>query len=131
MVSVRLKNPSIILKPLTNDEVEEHNNGFSDLYVLYRNKEGGIEIGIPSMQRYFPATANMYGVDEAIEKAFFYCGSSKLKEQAPTITDRPVYEVYPTDNRQVAEFNILNSVEVDLAYVLDGSYTIGEFKKTK
>ena len=60
------------------------------VYVLYKNKNGEVEIGIPDMVEYFPSTANMFGFGEATEKAFFYNGGSSLIESAPTINDRPI-----------------------------------------
>lgn len=127
--SVRLKNPTIILMPLREDEIEKHSSGFSDLYLLYKNERGEIEIGIPSMINYFPETANMYGSGMATEKAYFYCGASRLKSEAQEITDRPVYAVYPSDDRKVEHYEILNSVDVDLNSILNGTYIVGAQKR--
>lgn len=41
------------------------------LYVLYKNINGEVEIGIPVVVEYFPSTANMFGFGEATEKTFF------------------------------------------------------------
>lgn len=89
MIQVRLKNPTLIIAPVSQEEV---NKGFEwgSLYVLYKNKNGEIEIGIPDMVEYFPSTANMFGFSDATEKAFFYNGGSSLIESAPTINDRPI-----------------------------------------
>lgn len=123
--STRLKNPTIIAMPLREDEVEKYSSGFSDLYLLYRNERGEIEIGIPSMQKYFPETGNMYGSRMATQKAYFYCGASKLKSEAQEVTDRPVYEIYPSDDRKVENYKILNDVDVDLDSVVNGTYVVG------
>ena len=103
------------------------------LYASYKNKNGEIEIGIPDMVEYFPSTANMFGFSKATEKAFFYNGGSSLIESAPTINDRPVYSIQPSDNRKVAAYDIINSVDVKLSDVLNGNFKVvtDNFEKNK
>lgn len=129
MVMVRLRNPNIILTPITNEEKELFEKDFmgdESLYVLYRlpNSEG-IHIGMMSslMRNYFSTTAN------ATSKAFFYNGCSNLENNASKITDRPVYRVSPSDDRMVSSYDILNGtsengLRISLEDVVDGNYTL-------
>ena len=126
MARIRLKNPTLIIAPVSQEEVEEADKvlGWGSLYVLYKNKNGEVEIGIPDMIEHFPATANMFGFGEATEKAFFYNGGSSLIESAPTINDRPIYSIQPSDDRKVATYDIINNVDVKLSDVLNGSFKV-------
>lgn len=67
MIWVKLKNPTLIIVPVSQDKEFE----WDLLYVLYKNNNGEVEIGIPVVVEYFPSTANMFGFGEAIEKTFF------------------------------------------------------------
>lgn len=64
MVKVRLRNPDIILMPITDEEKKEieERTGNENIYILYRlpNSEG-IHIGMmsSSMRKYYPAIANV------------------------------------------------------------------------
>ncbi|HIT21960.1 MAG TPA: hypothetical protein IAB56_03160 [Candidatus Scybalousia intestinigallinarum] len=144
MVSVELRNPDIILTPITEEEkqqIESNFMGDESIYVLYRlpNLEE-IHIGMmsSSMRRYFPITANVWNLEKSISKAFFYNGSSELKNKAPTITDRPVYRVIATDDRIVSGYDILNGtpengLRICLEDVVDGNYTLNanELRKSR
>lgn len=133
-MKVRLRNPEIILMPITEQEKEKYENNSWDgsLYVLYKtplSKE--IQIGMlsASMQRYFPATANVWNLEYATSKAFFYNGCSELERNALKITDRPVYRIRPSDERTVLGYDILNATKenglrIFLEDVVDGTYTI-------
>lgn len=123
MIQVRLKNPTLIITPVSEEELEE-GFGWASTYVLYKNSQGEVEIGIPDMMEYSPSTANMYGFGEATEKAFFYNGGSRLVESASTINDRPIYAIQPSDDRKVAGYDIINNVDVKLSDVLNGSFKV-------
>lgn len=123
MIQVRLKNPTLIIAPVSQEEVNK-GFGWGSLYVLYKNKNGEVEIGIPDMVEYFPSTANMFGFGEATEKAFFYNGGSSLIESAPTINDRPIYSIQPSDDRKVAAYDIINNVDVKLSDILNGNFKV-------
>ena len=135
MVSVRLRNPDIILTPITDEEkalFEKDFMGDESIYVLYRlpNSEG-VHIGMmsSSMRKYFPTTANVWKLDNATSKAFFYNGCSELEKNALAITDRPVYRVRPSDDRMVSGYDVLNGtpengLRIWLEDVVDGNYTI-------
>lgn len=123
MIQVRLKNPTLIIAPVSQEEVNK-GFGWGSLYVLYKNKNGEVEIGIPDMVEYSPSTANMFGFGEATEKAFFYNGGSSLIESAPTINDRPIYIIQPSDDRKVAAYDIINNVDVKLSDVLNGNFKV-------
>jgi len=123
MIQVKLKNPNIILTPVSQEELKK-GLGWGCTYVLYNNKDGDIEIGIPDMMEYFPETANMIGFGDATEKAFFYSGGSSLIEAAPTISDRPIYVIKPSDDRKVTSYEIINNVDVELSEVLNGSFKV-------
>lgn len=135
MVSVRLRNPDIILMPITDEEAEELSKRFmgdEDIYVLYRLPEvEGIHIGMlsSSMREHFPMTANVWNLDEASSSALFYNGCSELERKAEEVTDRPVYRIRPTDDRMVAGYDVLNgtpenNLRVWLEDVVDGKYTV-------
>ncbi len=123
MIQVRLKNPTLIITPVSQEELEK-GFGWGSTYVLYKNSQGEVEIGIPDMMEYSPATANMFGFGEATEKAFFYNGGSSLVESATSINDRPIYAIQPSDDRKVARYDIINNVDVKLSDVLDGSFKV-------
>ena len=133
-MKVRLRNPEIILMPITEQEKEKYENNSWDgsLYVLYKTPlSEEIQIGMlsASMQRYFPATANVWNLEYATSKAFFYNGYSELEKNALKITDRPVYRIRPSDERTVLEYDILNATKenglrIFLEDVVDGTYTI-------
>ncbi len=125
MVSVRtrLRNPELIVTPISFEEANE-DLGFSSLYVLYKNENNEIEIGMPDMMSYFPALGNMYGYEAATEKAFFYNGASDLEEMASTISDKPVYRIQPSDDRKVESYDIINGVDVKLDDVLNGNFKV-------
>lgn len=133
-MKVRLRNPEIILMPITEQEKEKYENNSWDgsLYVLYKTPlSEEIQIGMlsASMQRYFPATANIWNLEYATSKAFFYNGCSELERNALAIKDRPVYRVRPSDERTVLGYDILNATEenglgVFLEDIIDGTYTI-------
>jgi len=133
MVSVRLKNPDIILTPITDEEKEQFENDFmgdEHIYVLYRlpNSEE-IYIGMmsSSMRKYFPSIANIWNLSSATSMAFFYNGGSKLERIASQITDRPVYRVRPSDDRRVSGYDVLNGtlengLGIRLEDMVDGNY---------
>lgn len=87
------------------------------LYVLYKNENGEIEIGIPDMIEYFSTISNMSGFDEAP-------ASSNLAKFAPYINDRPVYSIQPSDNRKVEIYDIINNSDVELLDVLSGNFKV-------
>ncbi len=135
MTSVRLRNPDIILTPITEEEKIQIESGFmgdESIYVLYRlPSSDAVEIGMmsSSMRKYFPATANVWYLDKATSKAFFYNGCFELEEEAEEVTDRPVYRVRSTDDRLVAGYDVLNGtpengLNISLEDVVDGGYTI-------
>ena len=135
MVSVRLRNPDIILTPITDEEKEQFEKDFmgdESIYVLYRLPDSeGIHIGMmsSSMRKYFPANANVWNLDSATSMAFFYNGCSELENTASEITDRPVYRVRPSDDRMVSGYDVLNGtpengLRVSLEDVVDGNYTL-------
>lgn len=130
MIQVRLKNPKIIITPVTQEEID---NGFTwgTLYVLYKNQSGEIEIGIPEMINHFPTTANMSGLENATEKAFFCNGGSKLVELSSKINDRPIYSICPTDDRKVEEYEVINGVDVNLGDVLNGTFKVSSQNKKR
>lgn len=137
MTSLRLNNPDIILTPITDEEREQIENetmGDESIYVLYRLPDSkGIHIGMmsSSMRRYFPCTANVWELDNATTKAFFYNGCSELENAADEIGDRPVYRIRPTDDRMVSGYDVLNGtpengLRVWLEDIVDGRYTINK-----
>ena len=123
MVQVGVKNPILIITPVTQEEINE-GFGWASIYVLYKNKNNKVEIGIPDMLEYSSKTANMAGVSESTEIALFYNGGSKLMELAPHINNRPVYAIQPSDNRKVAFYDVINNVDVKLSDVLNGSFKV-------
>ena len=135
MVRVKLKNPDIILMPISNEEKEKYENEFmgdESIYVLYRLPDSEkIQIGMmsTSMRKYFPLTANVWKLDNATSRAFFYNGTSDLERSAMEITDRPVYRIRPSDDRTVIGYDVLNGtpeneLRIWLEDVVDGRYTI-------
>ncbi len=123
MIQVKLKNHTLIITPVSQEELEK-GFGWGSTYVLYKNSQGEVEIGIPDMMEYSPTTANMYGFGEATEKAFFYNGGSTLVESASSINDRPIYAISPSSDRKVAGYDIINSVDIKLSDVLNGSFKV-------
>lgn len=147
MISVRLKNPELVLTPITNGEFEAAQKEFmgdESIYVLYKlPTSGNIHIGMmsSSVRKYCPEVANVWNLDEATSMAFFHNGGSELESKADSITDRPVYRIVPSGDRVVNECQILNGtpyngLEVGLDDVVDGIYSVdaekpAEFKKSK
>lgn len=128
MLEVRLNNPSLILTPIS--DVEQETMDDESMYVLYKLPESeDINVGMmsSSMRKYFPATANIWYLDRATALAFFHNGGRSLEESASRITDRPVYKIYPTDNRKVGAYSIINGTEengldIPLEDVVNGNY---------
>lgn len=139
MVSVRLRNPDIILTPITEEEkadIEREFMGDESIYVLYKLPDSrDINIGMmsSSMRKYFSSTANVWNLDQATSMAFFYNGCSELERAAAEVKDRPVYRIRPSDDRKVAGYDVLNGtsengLRVWLEDVVDGKYTINAEK---
>ena len=135
MISLKLNSPDIILTPITEEEksmIESDFMGDEDIYVLYRLPNvKGIHIGMmsSSVRKYFPLMANVWNLDSACSKCFFYNGSSKLEHNASEIVDRPVYIVRPSDDRMVLSYDTLNGtlengLKIELEDVVDGNYTL-------
>jgi len=130
MINVKLNNPPIILTPLTEEEAK-NNFGFAELYVLYLNPLKEVEIGIPDMEKYDYYLSNMDGIENATKKAYFFNGGTYLKMKASEVTDRPIYEVFSTDDRKVVASNIINNVNIGLTDVLNGKFQPKENKTNK
>lgn len=139
MISVKLKNPEIILTPITAEEKEQLEKDFmgdESIYVLYRLPDSEeIHIGMmsSSIGKYFPVIANIWNLDNATTKAFFYNGCSELENIASQITDRPVYRVVPNDDRTVYGYSVLNATKENNLYVplediVDENYTLNDEK---
>ena len=130
MINVKLNNPPIILTPLTEEEAK-NNFGFAKLYVLYLNPLKEVEIGIPDMEKYDYYLSNMDGIENATKKAYFFNGGTYLKMKASEVTDRPIYEVFSTDDRKVVASSIINNVNIGLTDVLNGKFQPEENKTNK
>lgn len=130
MINVKLNNPPIILTPLTEEEAK-NNFGFAELYVLYLNPLKEVEIGIPDMEKYDYYLSNMDGIENATKKAYFFNGGTFLKMKASEVTDRPIYEVFSTDDRKVVASSIINNVNIGLTDVLNGKFQPEENKTNK
>lgn len=135
-IKVRLRNPSIVLMPVTEEEAEEINQDAflkSKLYVLYE-LEGfpDIEIGMLAdyAVKYCPSLANVSRIDEATSFCYFFSGGTSLEEKAELVQDRPVYLVYPSDDRKVAHFESINGKEIDLNVIVNGPFIVGDGSKT-
>lgn len=130
MINVKLNNSPIILTPLTEEEAK-NNFGFAELYVLYLNPLKEVEIGIPDMEKYDYYLSNMDGIENATKKAYFFNGGTYLKMKASEVTDRPIYEVFSTDDRKVVASSIINNVNIGLTDVLNGKFQPKENKTNK
>ena len=130
MINVKLNNPPIILTPLTEEEAK-NNFGFAELYVLYLNSLKEVEIGIPDMEKYDYYLSNMDGIENATKKAYFFNGGTYLKMKASEVTDRPIYEVFSTDDRKVVASSIINNVNIGLTDVLNVKFQPEENKTNK
>ena len=130
MINVKLNNPPIILTPLTEEEAK-NNFGFAELYLLYLNPLKEVEIGIPDMEKYDYYLSNMDGIENATKKAYFFNGGTYLKMKASEVTDRPIYEVFSTDDRKVVASSIINNVNIGLTDVLNGKFQPKENKTNK
>ena len=130
MINVKLNNPPIILTPLTEEEAK-NNFGFAELYVLYLNPLKEVEIGIPDKEKYDYYLSNMDGIENATKKAYFFNGGTYLKMKASEVTDRPIYEVFSTDDRKVVASSIINNVNIGLTDVLNGKFQPEENKTNK
>lgn len=130
MINVKLNNPPIILTPLTEEEAK-NNFGFAELYILYLNPLKEVEIGIPDMEKYDYYLSNMDGIENATKKAYFFNGGTYLKMKASEVTDRPIYEVFSTDDRKVVASSIINNVNIGLTDVLNGKFQPKENKTNK
>ena len=135
MISIKVKNPDIILAPITDEEKEQMESKFMGdecLYVLYKLPESeDINIGMlaSSVRKYSPGVANVWKLRNATTMAFFVNGASELEEAAPRITSRPVYRINPSDDRKVSSYKLLNGnaengLDVSLEDVVDGKYTV-------
>ena len=113
MARVRLNNPDIILMPLSNrekDNLERQFMGNESIYVLYRLPDSEeIHIGMMAESiRKNSVIKNVKYLNKATTKAYFYDGASILYNKANEITDRPIYQVFPSNKRTVLGYNILN-----------------------
>ena len=134
-VKVRLRNPSIVLMPLTENEAEDISKEEllkNKLHILYKLSDSSdIEIGMLADYaiRYCPSIANVDRIEDAQTFSYFYSGGSFLEENAESIEDRPVYLVYPSDERTVVSSRVINGVDFDLEQVVDGEYEFKESNK--
>lgn len=75
------------LVPLSDDEVRQY--GLTDVVALYvDSKSGVINVGRPSLAPYYPALANMFGFNSALEKGYYLV----LKEKVE-FSDKQIYSV--------------------------------------
>ncbi len=77
--------------------------------------------------------ANVWQLDCATSKAYFYSGTSELREKAMEITDRPVYQIRPSDYRTVVGYDVLNGtvengLKISLEDVVDGKNNLNVVK---
>lgn len=128
-------NPTLVLIPVSEVEREKlnRNSEFRNVgvYILYRRSDNdNIQIGMldESLGAFFESR-NLRGADTASFYEFFY-ESSSLKNTASKILDRPVYEVFPSENRQVLSYNILNDSAVLLEEVLSHKFDIEKCSST-
>ena len=138
---IKIDNSTLILTPITSDEIERLNNipfGNESLYVLYTLPNSNmINIGNmgTTLNEYFPELANISKLDQAINKAFFYNGDTLLAQTATKVIDRPVYAIFKSRNSTVLKYVMLNKNECELSLslkdIIDGKLKINsENKKT-
>ena len=123
------ENDILVLMPIDELEIENYDN--KDLYVLYRcYTNPDIEIGMLSktIQEYAPSLANIWSLEAAYEKAYFYDGGLHLYHHSLEVTDRPVYEITPSRKRTVAKCEIINDVYISLDDIVSGRRKIEEGK---
>lgn len=93
------------LVPLSDDEVKKY--GLMDVVALYvDSKSGVINVGRPSLAPYYPAFANMFGFNRAIEKGYYLA----LKEKKE-FSDRQVYSVNISSVHTIVNVSRLKSDE--------------------
>ena len=116
---------TLVLAPISENEREkleilQKELVCGSIYVLYKDNNGAIKIGIPEMARFFPETANMDGFQESNEKAFFFSGPTKFED----ISDRPVYKIIADNMKKVIDYEIINDKNIELNDILNGNYVI-------
>lgn len=135
-LKVNLKNPDIILMPITEEEATHFGSrsyGDESIYLLYKtsDSEDVIQIGMlsSSVSKSSPDLANLWRVKDSTDIAYFYSGCIGLEQMAFDITDRPVYRITPNDDRTVSRYTILNAtvengLNVSLDDLLAGKFVI-------
>ena len=116
---------NLVLVPISENEREKLESlqkklVSGSIYVLYKDNNGTIKIGIPEMERFFPETANMDGFLESNEKAFFFRGPTKYEN----VSDRPIYKIKTDSNQNVIGYEIANDINIELNDILNGNYVI-------
>lgn len=110
-----MKSKTLTLMPI--GEFEDYD--VKDLYALYTS-DAGIEIGIldPELVEDMPSIANISGLEDTDDIALFV-------DADDTVTDRPVYRIYPNIDRTVNTFEVINGINVPLDKIVMGEYKIG------
>ena len=128
ITGVKFNEPSITMMPIRDDELEEYLDT-SFIYLLYKtiNSEK-INIGVPFMDSYYPRLANMNGAEKSLEKKYFISNNNLLNQQIKDNTERPIYELFPDDDRTVSSYRCLGNLDIPLEDLLNGNY---EIKKAK
>lgn len=90
------------LVPLSEEEVKKFK--CLDLVALYVDQKSGvINVGRPSIAPYYPAFANMFGFNSALEKGYYLV----LKEETE-LADKPIYSVEISSVKTVIDVKQVN-----------------------
>lgn len=92
--------------PVTEEFAKNNINSVIALYVTEEN--GAINFGVPSLGAYKPASANMFGFKNSINKGFY-----RVLRKDENIENEPVYFIEVSDDHIVSNFELLTDVESD------------------
>lgn len=130
----RTKAHLLYLTPVMDWEINDY-PGYAGLYLLYKDENGVIEVGVPDFMNNSVRNtklANMDGASLSSEKFLFWNGCHTLRDNSLLYDDCPVYEVTINKERQVASCKVINEVGVSLDSVLAGKFiSIKEKAKEK
>lgn len=96
------------LVPLNEEEVKKFKS--LDLVALYVDKKSGvINVGRPSIAPYYPALANMFGFNSALDKGYYLV----LKEETE-LADKPIYSVEISSVKTVIDVTQVNVLDDEI-----------------
>ncbi len=99
------KGTRMTLVPLNAEEIR--NFGLSDVVAVFVDQKSGvINVGRPSLAPYYPAIANMFGFNSALDKDYYMV----LKEEIE-LKDKSIYSVIVSPEQTIIDVVLVNELD--------------------